>query len=89
MFEKQSCSTPNLTVCVYTIQQKNLQHYKLKFKFVDLKINKSDFKQIVVITLTFLSKIIIKQKLKQTLDLLPATFQSKNFMAKKLDLIYS
>ena len=26
----------------------------------------------------------IKQKLKQTLDLLPATFQSKNFMAKKI-----
>ena len=58
---------------VYTIQQKNLYHYKLKFKF-DLKINKSDFEQIVI-TLTFFSKIIIKQKLKQTLDLLPATFQ--------------
>ena len=60
-----------LTVCVYTIQQKNLYHYKLKFKFVDLKINKSDFE---LITLTFFSKIIIKQKLKQTLDLLPPTF---------------
>ena len=60
----------------------------MKFKFVDLKIDKSDFEQIVI-TLTFFSKIIIKQKLKQTLDLLPATFQSKNFMAKKLDLIYS